>query len=329
MSNEPPRLAVRPHRRSPLQLPPRLHVPVLPPLAHTRQPYNTRAHCATKDCARSHATITTMRKRHGPARDRQLKAVELHLAGHTYSEIAKRLGYRSEAGARMAVNRDFARRSAGVDERREKHSARLETLIASHWSGATSGGDAVAAGVVLRAMADLSRLWGMDAAQRHLVVGAGITETEFAAKAAQLLAVTGDRPLLELAASALPPWQRAALYDEPVDPEPDLEWSNIGMDQSPLYARAGIDAEDFTPEPEPDAEPPTAVVVERVEAEPTTVVVEEVEEIVAEVIPLPPLPPGQRRIPASEVLNANGVPISRSGIARRRGGYDPLAAWRP
>jgi DNA invertase Pin-like site-specific DNA recombinase len=60
----------------------------------------------------------------------------MHLAGATYRQISQRLNFASEAGARMAVNRYYARYTAGVEERRAQHSARLETLIAAHWEAA-------------------------------------------------------------------------------------------------------------------------------------------------------------------------------------------------
>jgi hypothetical protein len=61
---------------------------------------------------------------------------------------------------------------------------------------------------------------------------------------------------------------------------------------------------------------------------------EVVEEVVAEIVEegpddVVPLPTGQRRIPASEVLDEFGVPIARGGIACRLGGYDPMAHWGP
>ena len=66
---------------------------------------------------------------------------------------------------------------------------------------------------------------------------------------------------------------------------------------------------------DPDAEP-VEVIAELVEPEPCGCA--------------GPLPPSQRALRAAEVLDSDGVPRTRSGIARRVGApYDALAGWTP
>jgi hypothetical protein len=125
-------------------------------------------------------------------------------------------------------------------------------------------------------------LFGLDAPQRLAV---GISETEFAQQAVELLKVTGPGPLLELV--------RAAPIDGEViaeagESEPD-GWSNI------VPGPAHQPAAESPPEPEPQAEDD----LEDGELEP--------DEPEPEVIV--PLPAGARRIPAAQVLGRGYDPF--------------------
>jgi hypothetical protein len=94
--------------------------------------------------------------------------------------------------------RDVLRRSTaesrhleeGVDEKRLLVAARLEKVITSFWSAGVEHSEKGAAKIVLRALADYSRLYGLDAAMQ-LHVRPRLSEAEFAAQARQLLEVTG------------------------------------------------------------------------------------------------------------------------------------------
>jgi hypothetical protein len=125
-----------------------------------------------------------------------MQAAELYLGGATYQQVAERLNYASESGARAAVQADLRRRGEGVDEKRLLVAARLEKVIASYWQAGVERRDEGAAKIVLRALADYSRLLGLDAAMQ-IHARAGISEAEFARQAAELLRITGPGPLYE------------------------------------------------------------------------------------------------------------------------------------
>lgn len=119
-------------------------------------------------------------------RQRALAAVELRVQGHQYVRIAAELGWADESGARHAVSRLLDRREAeSVDELRKVHSARLEGVRSAFWPTAMSG-DTDAARIVLRTLADLSRLFGLDAPAR-VAVGPTVSDVEFANEAARLI----------------------------------------------------------------------------------------------------------------------------------------------
>ena len=258
-----------------------------------------------------------MTKRGGPKhhpdandRTRAAEALRLRLSGMSFEAVAGRLNYRSPSGPRMACNRLLGRiEYEAVSELRRIEGRRLDELQQAVWDKALAGNlNAVMA--VLKIRERRARLFGLDSPVR--VDLEGISEAEFGERAAELLRITGDAPLRELARQPLPP------ADVVVDNNDG--WSNIGG--------PGIAAE--SAEPEPVA---VVVVVERSEdevgeAEAEVVVEAELVEAEHDAVVVA-LPSGQRRLPASEVIDEFGVPIARSGLARRLGGYDPLAAWRP
>ena len=163
----------------------------------------------------------------------------------------------------------------------------------------------------------IAKLWGLDAAMR-VDVTAGISEREFSEKAAELLRVTGIKPLAELALPVLEPAERAELFAEPRREQPgDDGWSNIGVPTpysrpepgNELFIRINNCADD-----DQDAEP---------------VEVEVVEEVVAEIIDMP-RPTSQRSIRRGdadfgeiliETEDGTFIPVTRSGVGRGLGGY--------
>jgi hypothetical protein len=116
---------------------------------------------------------------------------------------------------------ELRRRGDDVDEKRLEVSARYEALIQAHWSAATTGADPVAANTVMKVMADYTRLWGLDAATR-VSLSVGISAEEFAERARELLAITGDAPLRKLAGLPV----ADATYED-ISPADD-GWSNLG-----------------------------------------------------------------------------------------------------
>ena len=186
----------------------------------------------------------------------------------------------------------------------------LDEMLAAIWDKAKRG-NLGAIREVIRIMERRARLFGCD---EPIPINIGISETEFGERAAELLRITGPGPLYELA--KLPPPGEPIVVDCAAD-----GWANVGVDDTPSAASYWVSAE-------PESELSNAL-DSCEDDEPEVVEAEEIVEVVAEVVELVPLPPGQRRLPASEVIDENGVPISRSGIARHLGGHDPMRGWRP
>lgn len=99
------------------------------------------------------------------ARQREQLAVELRIAGATYSQIAEQLGC-SRTGAFYAVKRALDRLAKETSDKTEQmralFQARIERLIASYWLPAVSG-DLRAAQFVLSLIEREARLFGLDA----------------------------------------------------------------------------------------------------------------------------------------------------------------------
>lgn len=284
-------------------------------------PLTTRRAALDTTIAVNEGTDMTNNSKRQPAdRTRALAAVDLRTTGASYRAIAEQLGYRDASGAYRAVARLLTRREAeSVGELRAVESQRLDEMQAGLWPKAKAG-DLGAVREVIRIMERRARLFGVDAPVSVTV--AAVSEAEFQERARELLEVVGDGPLRELA--QLP--ARA----EPVVSVGTREWAALGW--SNLGVESDGSATVFTDDDEP------VVTVSRRVDDDESVVVEEVVEIVAELVEDTPIehnpcgcggprPPGQRRIPRDDVLDANGVPFSRAGM--RLGGYRPLAGWRP
>lgn len=285
--------------------------------------------------------MTDNKVRQPTDRARALRAVELRTAGCSYRSIAEQLGYRDPSGAYRAVSRLLDRREhESVAQLRTVEGKRLDELQAGLWPKA-KGGDLGAVREVVRIMERRARLFGADAPLGIAVEG--IDADTFAARAAELLKVTGIRPLVEAALPALPPAERAAwlaTVDARTDDDDDgTEWSNLGTG-GPVYGPVAVYglADDTSPHPDgseraqDDSAPrrvlralPAGDDEDQDDAEPVEVV-----EVIAELVEEPcgcARPSGQRAIAASEILDADGVPIARSARWRRYG-YDPLRGWR-
>ena len=100
------------------------------------------------------------------ARQREVKALELRLAGLHYNEIAKRLDYANRSSAYAAVIRVLDRREQEPAERvRHIELQRLERLLLTYWSRATRKRkpDISAAKLCLDILARRARMLGLDA----------------------------------------------------------------------------------------------------------------------------------------------------------------------
>lgn len=175
-------------------------------------------------------------------RERARKAVTLRIEGHSYARIAETLGWSDESGARHAVTRLLDRvEHESVAELRAVEGRRLDELQRGVWDAATSG-DTDAVRAALAVMARRAKLFGLDAPTAFAV--GGISESEFAAQAAELLTAIGGpgaaaRALVDTVpglARELPSAVRNDLLgagapeaadDTGHDAEP---WSNIGPD---------------------------------------------------------------------------------------------------
>jgi predicted transcriptional regulator len=174
--------------------------------------------------------------------DKRMKALTLRNAGATYARIGIELGV-TEIRAREYVKvatREIV--AIPVDQMVERQRAILLDITRVNYSPALKG-DKEAQGVILRALEHEAKLYGLYAPTR---VNVGVSETEFARQAAELLAVIGPEPLKELAGvmhqqvAAASPAEAAvdeAITDAEVisveEDDPDIEdddgadWSNL------------------------------------------------------------------------------------------------------
>jgi len=131
-----------------------------------------------------------------------MKALTMRNAGATFPRIADQLGV-SERQARNDVRKAIAEVvQLPVDQMVERQRAILLDITRVNYPAAMSG-DRDAQAVLLRVLEHEARLYGLYAPAR---VNVGISESEFAAQAAELLQVLGTEPLRELAGEPpLPP----------------------------------------------------------------------------------------------------------------------------
>ncbi|MDV7174229.1 hypothetical protein R4144_12755 [Gordonia amicalis] len=201
-------------------------------------------------------------------RERALAALNLRRDGLPYREIAARLDYADESGARKAVSRLLDRTEAeGVAELRRLESERLDALMGGHWSAAIAG-DTDAARIVLGVIDRRTKLFGLNAPIGVSVGVEPVSEREFAEAAVELIASL--RPDMAAAlAGTLPGIHGAERTErpegnetcEPVSPasgahsaETDAEpWADV--DDYPVRVVPMVEPEPIEPEPEAVAEP--------------------------------------------------------------------------
>jgi hypothetical protein len=92
---------------------------------------------------------------------RRSEAVRLKAAGHTYEQVAQRLGYANRGTVHRVQQALHARQVESVDELRHLELARLDALQAALWPRAMNG-DVPAALAVLRVVDQRLRLLGLD-----------------------------------------------------------------------------------------------------------------------------------------------------------------------
>ena len=146
-----------------------------------------------------------------------MKALTMRNAGATFPRIADQLGV-SERQARNDVRKAIAEVvQLPVDQMVERQRAILLDITRVNYPAAMSG-DRDAQAVLLRVLEHEAKLYGLYAPAR---VNVGISESEFAAQAAELLAALGTEPLRELAGEPLD----VEVLDPTEDPPSD--WSNL------------------------------------------------------------------------------------------------------
>ena len=103
--------------------------------------------------------------------EKQRQALELRMAGRTFAEIAKRLGYANHAGAIAAVQTALAKTLQPTgDQFRALTLERLTKVLQVHWSAMLER-DEKSSALVLRTIGDIRELLGLDAPKRQVVTG--------------------------------------------------------------------------------------------------------------------------------------------------------------
>lgn len=105
------------------------------------------------------------------AKAKRERACELRLAGATYVQIARELGYASHTSAMRAVDQGMATRiSESAEQVRTQELARLDALLLGLWPAARKG-DTAAVDRVLRVMERRAHYLGLDASRSGLLSG--------------------------------------------------------------------------------------------------------------------------------------------------------------
>lgn len=166
--------------------------------------------------------------------ERRMRALTLRNAGLTYAKIGDQQGTNA-ATARNDVR--VALREV-INETAEDMLARQRSVLAdmqrAHYPAALQG-DVAATAAVLRCLEHEAKLFGLYAPAR---VSVGVTDTEFAAQAVELITALGLQPMPELErspaieAEIIPPEENddppPAAEPPPAEPPQQLDdWSNL------------------------------------------------------------------------------------------------------
>lgn len=136
------------------------------------------------------------------ARIREVRALELRMAGATFAAIAQALGYSHRKNAQRAVERAMRREQAAIAPDREAfvqmHLMRTERLIQAHWRRAT-GGDPAATETIRRLLERQARLMGLDKPVRFEVTDA--MDAEIEGLLAEMERLTAEQARMDAAAA--------------------------------------------------------------------------------------------------------------------------------
>ncbi len=106
-------------------------------------------------------------------RERVRKAMELRMAGATWPDIARTVGYNSKQAAQQAVDRLLDRTDVEkVGRARDLHRARIERLLLGRWRRAIAG-DERAALTCIRLLDQLAKIDGLYAPTKAEITGPG------------------------------------------------------------------------------------------------------------------------------------------------------------
>lgn len=177
--------------------------------------------------------------------ERRMKALTLRNAGATYPRIAEQLGV-TEMRARKDVRKAILEVvKLPVDQMVDRQRAVLLDIQRVNYHQAMSG-DRDAQTMIIRCLEHEAKLYGLYAPAR---VNVGISESDFAQQAAELLAAVGTEPLRELAGLR-------AGKTAPPSPPPTPERSSSGNDLELVQPGAiGVLDAETVPLPDDDTEP--------------------------------------------------------------------------
>ncbi len=169
--------------------------------------------------------------------ERRMRALTLRNAGLTYAKIGDQQGTNAQT-ARSDVR---AALREVINETAEDMLARQRSVLVdlqrAHYPAALQG-DRDATGAVLRCLEHEAKLFGLYAPSR---VSVGVTDTEFAAQAVELITALGLQPMPELERTLIK-------HEQVVEAEPTTT-----TDKEPTDAPDP--ATDAAPQPEPEPEP--------------------------------------------------------------------------
>lgn len=122
-------------------------------------------------------------------KDKQQRAVALRIAGHSYAEIARLLGWADESGARYAI-RACQKRADNelVSDLRALEDQRLDKLFMAHWPHALTG-DIESSKIILKIAEQRARLHGLNKPEKLIIAELGnLDDPAFADNATRLVA---------------------------------------------------------------------------------------------------------------------------------------------
>jgi len=134
------------------------------------------------------------RTAHATVVQKQERAIALYGEGSSYDEIAEQLGYANRGSAWKAVDRGLrVQRDLRADEYLQTQIDRYEAILARWWDRATTGHNAKAANVVLRALERLDRVLRLTEGEHAVSQETLVVSADPEAYAKQLQQVVEER----------------------------------------------------------------------------------------------------------------------------------------